>query len=110
MVPARAAYSHSASVGSRPPTAAQYLFAAAQDMPLSQVLLPGEAWRPVEGLEGTPGVLLGDPSGNLYVADAEKPVIRRLGTDGRVYLDRMEGMRTLSFIKEFEDHVHRHEK
>jgi peptide deformylase len=25
--------------------------------------------------------------------------------DGRVYLDRMDGMRTLSFIKEFEDHV-----
>jgi len=25
--------------------------------------------------------------------------------DGRVYLDRMDGMRSLSFIKEFEDHV-----
>jgi peptide deformylase len=25
--------------------------------------------------------------------------------DGRVYIDRMRGMATLSFIKEFEDHV-----
>jgi len=25
--------------------------------------------------------------------------------DGRVYLDRMDGMRSLTFIKEFEDHV-----
>jgi peptide deformylase len=30
--------------------------------------------------------------------------------DGRVYLDRMADMRTLSFIKEFEDHVHRHDE
>ena len=30
--------------------------------------------------------------------------------DGRVYLDRMESMRTLTFIKEFEDHVHKHQK
>ena len=29
---------------------------------------------------------------------------------GRVYLDRMESMRTLTFIKEFEDHVHKHEE
>jgi peptide deformylase len=29
--------------------------------------------------------------------------------DGRVYLDRMEDMRSLTFIKEFEDHV-RHEE
>ena len=29
---------------------------------------------------------------------------------GRVYLDRMESMRTLTFIKEFEDHVHRDEE
>jgi peptide deformylase len=30
--------------------------------------------------------------------------------DGGVYLDRMENMRTLTFIKEFEDHVHKHEE
>ncbi len=30
--------------------------------------------------------------------------------DGNVYLDRMEDMRTLSFIKEFEDHVHKDEE
>ncbi len=30
--------------------------------------------------------------------------------DGRVYLDRMADMRSLSFIKEFEDHVHKHEE
>ncbi len=30
--------------------------------------------------------------------------------DGRVYLDRMENLRSLSFIKEFEDHVHKDEE
>jgi peptide deformylase len=30
--------------------------------------------------------------------------------DGKVYLDRMADMRTLTFIKEFEDHVHRHDE
>jgi peptide deformylase len=30
--------------------------------------------------------------------------------DGHVYLDRMQGMRSLTFIKEFEDHVHKDEE
>jgi peptide deformylase len=30
--------------------------------------------------------------------------------EGRVYLDRMADMRSLSFIKEFEDHVHKDEE
>jgi peptide deformylase len=30
--------------------------------------------------------------------------------DGGVYLDRMQGMRSLTFIKEFEDHVHKDEE
>jgi peptide deformylase len=30
--------------------------------------------------------------------------------DGRVYLDRMEGLRSLTFVKEFEDHVQRDEE
>ena len=30
--------------------------------------------------------------------------------DGNVYLDRMQGMRSLTFIKEFEDHVHTDEE
>ena len=30
--------------------------------------------------------------------------------DGSVYLDRMQGMRSLTFIKEFEDHVHKDEE
>ena len=30
--------------------------------------------------------------------------------DGNVYLDRMQDMRTLTFIKEFEDHVHKDEE
>jgi len=30
--------------------------------------------------------------------------------DGNVYLDRMSDMRSLTFIKEFEDHVHRDEE
>jgi len=30
--------------------------------------------------------------------------------DGGVYLDRMQGMRSLTFIKEFEDHIHHDEE
>ena len=30
--------------------------------------------------------------------------------DGNVYLDRMADMRSLTFIKEFEDHVHQDEE
>ena len=30
--------------------------------------------------------------------------------EGDVYLDRMQGMRSLSFIKEWEDHLHKHEE
>jgi peptide deformylase len=30
--------------------------------------------------------------------------------DGGVYLDRMQGMRSLTFIKEFEDHIHKDEE
>jgi peptide deformylase len=30
--------------------------------------------------------------------------------DGNVYVDRMQGMRSLTFIKEFEDHFHRDEE
>jgi peptide deformylase len=56
-----------------------------------------------------------DRHGKLYTLEAEGFLARVIQhecdhLDGRVYLDRMEGMRTLSFIKEFEDHVHRHEE
>ena len=30
--------------------------------------------------------------------------------DGNVYIDRMKDMRSLTFIKEFEDHVHQDEE
>ena len=55
-----------------------------------------------------------DRHGKAYSLEAEDFFARVIQhecdhLDGRVYLDRMEGMRTLTFIKEFEDHVHKHE-
>jgi peptide deformylase len=56
-----------------------------------------------------------DRHGKPYTLEAEDFFARVIQhecdhLDGRVYLDRMEGMRTLTFIKEFEDHIHRHEE
>lgn len=58
--------------------------ARAQDMPLSQILIPGESWRAVTKLEGKPGALLSDGTGKLLVADAEKPIVRVLDVDERI--------------------------
>lgn len=58
--------------------------AAAQDMPLSQVLLPGETWQRFDGLPGTPGAILADGPRGLLVADAKEGVIRRVDADGKV--------------------------
>jgi len=56
-----------------------------------------------------------DRHGKAYSLEAEDFFARVIQHEcdhlaGRVYLDRMESMRTLTFIKEFEDHVHKHEE
>jgi len=56
-----------------------------------------------------------DREGKPYSVDAQDFFARVVQhecdhLDGNVYLDRMPGMRTLTFLKEFEDHVQRHEE
>ena len=56
-----------------------------------------------------------DRDGKPYSAEAEGFFARVIQhecdhLDGDVYLDRMPGLRTLSFIKEFEDHVAKDEE
>jgi peptide deformylase len=56
-----------------------------------------------------------DRDGKAYSLEAEGFFARVIQhecdhLDGRVYLDRMPDMRSLSFIKEFEDHVHKDEE
>ena len=56
-----------------------------------------------------------DRRGEPYTLEAEDFFARVIQhecdhLDGRVYLDRMEDLRTLSFIKEWEDHVHKDEE
>jgi gluconolactonase len=55
--------------------------ARAQDMPLTEVLLPGEGWRhsPVESKSLT--ALAGDRHGSIYAADEGKQIIK-IGPDG----------------------------
>jgi sugar lactone lactonase YvrE len=57
---------------------------AAQDMPLSEVLMPGETWRVVaEDCKAVHG-LAADRDGNVYVADSENKHLTRISTDGQV--------------------------
>ena len=56
-----------------------------------------------------------DRHGKAYSLEAEDFFARVIQHEcdhlaGHVYLDRMKSMRTLTFIKEFEDHVHKHEE
>jgi peptide deformylase len=56
-----------------------------------------------------------DREGKAYSLEAEGFFARVLQhecdhLDGNVYLDRMKDMRSLTFIKEFEDHVHKDEE
>ena len=56
--------------------------AAAQDMALSQVLVPGEGWHAVgQDFKAVRG-LAGDREGNVYVADPQADHLTRLGSDG----------------------------
>jgi enterochelin esterase family protein len=58
--------------------------AAAQDMPLSEVLREGEGWRPVPKLfKGIRG-LASDRRGNVFVSHQYGRQISRIGTDGKV--------------------------
>lgn len=53
----------------------------AQDMPLSQILLPGETWQPVAKVRSV-GSLACDREGTVYVSDPEGKQILRLLADG----------------------------
>ncbi|MFO0880769.1 MAG: hypothetical protein U0840_25840 [Gemmataceae bacterium] len=55
--------------------------AQAQDMPLSQILLPGEGWRELSRLESNPGAILADGQGRLLVAEADRPIVRVIDGD-----------------------------
>jgi sugar lactone lactonase YvrE len=56
--------------------------AAAQDMPLSQVLLPGEGWKAVAMDCKSAAGLAGDGRGNVFVADPDGRQIWRIDKDG----------------------------
>jgi gluconolactonase len=55
--------------------------ARAQDMPLTDVLLPGEGWRPGPVESRTLTALAGDRHGSIYVADEGLQIIK-VGPDG----------------------------
>jgi gluconolactonase len=55
----------------------------AQDMPLSQVLIPGQGWRPTGVKVKSFGGLTADTAGLVYLADAEGRQILRVGVDGK---------------------------
>ena len=57
--------------------------AAAQDMPLSQVLLPGESWQAAAMAGQSAECLAGDGHGNIYVTDPDGKQIWRLDKDGK---------------------------
>lgn len=57
--------------------------ASAQDMPLTDILLPGEGWRKVEVKCGKIGGLAADAEGRLYVADKETEKLLRLNGDNK---------------------------
>jgi gluconolactonase len=57
--------------------------AAAQDMPLSQVLVSGEGWQAAAVECKSAAALAGDGRGNVYIADLEGKQIWRLDKDGK---------------------------
>lgn len=57
--------------------------AAAQDMPLSQVLIDGEGWKPAaKGFKSVHG-LAADRDGNVFLTDAENKNVLRLAKEGQ---------------------------
>lgn len=57
--------------------------ASAQDMPLTQVLLPGEGWQGAGVDCKSAGGLAGDGRGNVYVADPGGKQVWRIDKDGK---------------------------
>jgi sugar lactone lactonase YvrE len=57
---------------------------AAQDMPLSEVLIKGEGWRGVMGDCKSVHGLAADRDGNVFVADSENKHLTRIAIDGEV--------------------------
>ena len=60
--------------------------AAAQDMPLSQVLLPAEGWKAAAVECKSAAGLAGDGRGNVFVADPDGRQIWRIDRDGQASL------------------------
>jgi sugar lactone lactonase YvrE len=60
--------------------------AAGQDMPLTQVLLPGEGWRTVKVECSSAAGLAGDGRGDVFVADPDGRQIWRIDKDGKAAL------------------------
>jgi sugar lactone lactonase YvrE len=57
--------------------------AVAQDMPLSQILLPGQGWHTVPAALRSVRSLAADGKGNVYVADPTGNQVVRVGLDDR---------------------------
>jgi gluconolactonase len=64
--------------------------ASAQDMPLSQILIPGEGWHPVPVEVRSFGGIAGSPKGEIYVADPESRKIISLLPTGVEDAPRVE--------------------
>jgi gluconolactonase len=75
--------------------------AAAQDMPLSDVLLPGEGWQPVSGPFKSVRALASDKDGNVYVADHDGKQVLRIDKLGRtsLFTKTRAGVSALAFGK-----------
>jgi enterochelin esterase family protein len=74
--------------------------AAAQDMPLSQILIEGEGWQRIStGLNYPIQTLAADGQGNLFLADSGSQRIHRLSASGAVTVFAVEvpGIRGLCF-------------
>jgi sugar lactone lactonase YvrE len=57
--------------------------APAQDMPLTDVLLPGEGWKPLAGPFKSVAGLAADAKGNIHIADADARQVYKVATDGK---------------------------
>src|SRR5262245_26030491 len=60
--------------------------ARAQDMPLTQILIPGEGWRLMSEAFKDPTALASDYAGNVYVADSKRRQLFRVDGSKRVTL------------------------
>jgi gluconolactonase len=71
--------------------------AAAQDMPLTQVLLPGEGWHAVEGDWQSVAALAADREGNVYLADPKgKQIVRLPAAGGKPEVQPVDTVRGLA--------------